>query len=220
MGSTAAMNIMMSWLKGLATWVLDLFNLAGSSGFSPLSWLSDNWIKLLVLFMIMGIFMDLLIWLMRWRPYWVWFHKKRIVINDDNFFAGEELVDSGLYDPSLFFDPEVEKRKKVPDTIVKPERKQHPLIERIEDDALIPRKPSSAKAPVRRAEKTRFSPAGKPRRTRKADIDPLFVVDPAEEINPENGEDAVFNVSDLPVSRDELALRRKRRTPKGNRRHA
>jgi hypothetical protein len=209
MGSTAVMNVMMSWLKGLASWVLDLFNLAGSSGFSPLGWLADNWVKLLVFFMIAGVFMDVLIWLMRWRPYWVWFRKRRIVINDDNFFAGEELVDSGLYDPSLFYDPEVERRQKAPSTIVKPERKRPALIERVEDDELTPKRP--ARASMRRPSGARVAPAKRPVRARKSDVDPLFRVDPAREIDPVSGEDAVFNVSDLPVSRDELALRKKRR---------
>ncbi len=210
MNSTAVMNIMMSWLKGLASWVLDLFNLAGTSGFSPLAWLSDHWIKLLVVFLIVGIAMDALVWLMRWRPYWVWFHKKRIVINDDNFFAGEELVDSGLYDPGLFFDPEVEKRKNPPSTIVRPAHKRPQLIQRIEDDALAPKKP--ARPSTRRPGGTRISVSRRrPPRERRPEADSLFQVDPAREIDPVNGEDAVFNVSDLPVSRDELALRKRRR---------
>ena len=206
------MNVMMSWLKGLASWVLELFNLAGNSGFSPLGWLSDNWIKLLVFFMIVGVSMDVAVWLMRWRPYWVWFHKRRIVIDDDNFFAGEELVDSGLYDPSLFYDPETERKKRAPSTIVKPERKRPQLIERIEDDELAPKKPARPKTAMRRPGGARISASTKrPARARKADVDPLFSVDPAQAIDPENGEDAVFNVSDLPVSRDELALRKRRR---------
>lgn len=210
MNSTAVMNIMMSWLKGLASWVLDLFNLAGTSGFSPLTWLSNHWIKLLVIFLIVGVAMDALVWLMRWRPYWVWFQKKRIVINDDNFFAGEELVDSGLYDPGLFFDPEVEKRKNPPSTIVRPARKRPQLIQRVEDDALAPKKPT--RPSTRRPGATRISVSRqRPPRERRPEADSLFQVDPAREIDPVNGEDAVFNVSDLPVSRDELALRKRRR---------
>ncbi len=212
MGSTAVVNIMMSWLKGLASWVLDLFSLAGNGGFSPIGWLSAHWVKLLVIFMVIGVVMDVLVWLMRWRPYWVWFQKKRIVINDDNFFAGEELVDSGLYDPALFSDPEIDRRHKAPSTIVPPAQRRHALIERIEDDELAPRKPTPRKTPTRRPGATRFSaPKRKPERKSQATVDPLFQVDPTREIDPENGEDAVFNVSDLPVSRDELALRKRRR---------
>ena len=79
----------------------------------------------------------------------------------------------------------------------------------MEDDELAPRKPKQA---MRRPGAKRISaPRKKPTRPRKADVDPLFRVDPAAAIDPESGEDAVFNVSDLPVSRDELALRKRRR---------
>lgn len=92
--SNAIVGAMLSWLKGLATWVLRLFNL--SSGMSPLKFLADNWLKLLVFFLILGVAMDLIVWLIRWRPHWVWFRKKRVIINDRNFFEKEnslELVD-------------------------------------------------------------------------------------------------------------------------------
>ncbi|MGI6239339.1 MAG: hypothetical protein ACOYI5_06910 [Christensenellales bacterium] len=224
MGEHAVMNIMMGWMKWMASWVLGLFNLAGGSGFSPLNWLSDNWVRLLVFFLIAGMALDILVWLLRWRPHWVWFHKKRIVINDDDFFAGEELVDSGLYDPSLFYNPEAERaapqrpraaapapQRRAPSTIVRPApqdapapRKRKPLIERVEDDALEPRRPAKS-APRKRAQPQRKKPA------RAIEDDPLFSIDPARAIDPTSGEDAVFNVSDLPVSKDELAYRKKRK---------
>lgn len=225
MTSNAAMNIMMGWMKGLASWVLGLFNLSGSGGFSPLGWLSDNWLKLLVFFLVVGVAMDVVVWLMRWRPYWVWFNKKRIVINDDNFFAGEELVDTGLYDPKLFSDPELDARKRAPardqpSTIVRPEhttRKLPALVVREDADELSPRRPGHEKpraaSPTRArpgAKRTTFASGQKPARARRQSHDPLFSVDPASAINPETGEDAVFNVSDLPVSKDELEFRHKR----------
>ena len=37
-------NGMLSWLKGFASWVLRLFDLAGSGGVSPLEWLSDAYV--------------------------------------------------------------------------------------------------------------------------------------------------------------------------------
>ena len=40
--SNAFVDLMLGWLKGLANWVLRLFNLAGSVGGSPLLWLSKN----------------------------------------------------------------------------------------------------------------------------------------------------------------------------------
>ena len=89
--SNAIVSTMLAWLKGLANWVLRLFNLAGSVSVSPLAWLSQNWLKLLIVFMIIGVAMDLLVWLIRWRPHWVWFRKERVIVNDDRFFSEEDI---------------------------------------------------------------------------------------------------------------------------------
>lgn len=89
--SNAIVDAMLSWLKGLASWVLKLFNLSG--GFSPLKFLANNWLKLLIFFLLLGLAIDLLVWLIRWRPHWVWFRKKRVIINDKNFFAQEKYID-------------------------------------------------------------------------------------------------------------------------------
>ena len=85
--SKTIVNVMLGWLKGLASWVLRLFNLSG--GISPLRFLANNWIQLLVLLLVVCMAADLLVWLIRWRPHWVWFRKKRVIINDRNFFAEE-----------------------------------------------------------------------------------------------------------------------------------
>ena len=84
-------------------------------------------------------------------------------------------------------------------------------------DELAPRRPTREKphaaSPTRTrpgAKRTTFSSGKKPVRPRREPHDSLFSVDPASAINPETGEDAVFNVSDLPVSKDELEFRHKR----------
>lgn len=184
MASTAVMNIMLGWLKGVANWILGLFDLAGSSGFSPLAWLSENWLGMLITLLIIGVVADLVVWLLRWRPHWVWFNKKRIVINDDNFFAGEDLVDSGLYDPSLFAEE-------------RPVHNRRP-------------RPAEDSRPARRRPE-RPNPHNSPRRRRPAADADFFNVAGSDSYS--GGEDDVFNVSDLPVSRDELEYRdsRKRR---------
>ena len=89
--TNAIVNAMLSWLKGLASWVLRLFNLSG--GFSPLRFLANNWLHILVILLAAGVVVDLLIWLIRWRPHWVWFRKKRVIIYDKNFFADENDFD-------------------------------------------------------------------------------------------------------------------------------
>ena len=52
-------NGMLSWLKGFASWVLRLFDLAGSGGVSPLEWLSDHWLQLLIILLIIGVAADM-----------------------------------------------------------------------------------------------------------------------------------------------------------------
>lgn len=132
MGSNSVLNILLFWLNRLAKWALGLFDL--SEGFSPLKWLANNWLGILIALLIIGLAVDLLVWLLRWRPHWIWFNKKRIIIDDDHFFDGEELIDSGLYDPALFAEKPVKraapKRGVVPSTIVK----RVPRGERASDD--------------------------------------------------------------------------------------
>lgn len=89
--SNAIVDLMLGWLKGIANWVLRLFNLAGSASGSPLVWLADNWLKLLIFFLVLGLVLDRLIWLIRWRPYWVWFRKERVIVNDDRFFINADI---------------------------------------------------------------------------------------------------------------------------------
>lgn len=90
--ANAVVNAMLGWLKGFANWVLRLFNLSG--GVSPLTFLANHWKGILIVLLIIGVALDLIIWLVRWRPHWVWFGKKRIVINDKNFFKDADDEDS------------------------------------------------------------------------------------------------------------------------------
>ena len=80
--SSAIVDGMLGWLKGIANWVLRLFNLAGG-GASPLMWLSQNWLKLLILLLVIGVAGDVLVWLVRWRPHWVWFRRERVIVEDE-----------------------------------------------------------------------------------------------------------------------------------------
>ena len=93
--SEAIVDTMLGWLKGLANWVLRLFNLAGSVSASPLLWLSHNWLKLLIFFLALGIVVDRVIWLIRWRPYWVWFRKERVIVNDEKIFTSADIDRAG-----------------------------------------------------------------------------------------------------------------------------
>ncbi len=186
--SNAIVNALLGWLKGLASWVLKLFDLAGSGG-SPLLWLSEHWLQLLIFLLILGVAMDWLIWMIRWRPYWVWFRKKRIIVNDERFLNEDDLRDAERTDG----DDPVERRYTVPSTVVK-------------------RRPArSASGAKRRAPEGKK--AAKPRRPRIPELSPdeLFEVKHGEEDYSDFYEDEVFNVSNLPEAQTSKHGRRRRR---------
>lgn len=215
--ANSIINNMLGWLKGFAGWVLRLFNLAGSGG-SPLAWLADHWLQLLIVLLATGIVIDLLVWLFRWRPYWVWFGKKRILIEDENFFVGEDTVDSGLYDRKLFgreVDDEDEPPRRrrrsdedapeefvVASTVVRrsggTRTRDARLSRDIDRDEVPEEHRHHLPAAVRKSAGKRAD-GEKPAARTRSDDDPFDL-----EANDPNAssfwEDDVFNVSDLPVS--------------------
>ena len=183
---------MLGWLKALANWVLKLFNLAGSGG-NPLLWLSENWLKLLIILLVAGVVLDWLVWMIRWRPYWVWFRKKRIIVNDERLLKGEELDEED-------FETMMEQRYVVPSTVVR-------------------RKPSAKRTtrtePVRRApQRSSASAAKRPQRktiSRDDMNDDLFEVGRDQEDYSDFYEDEVFNVSSLPEAQEAKKPRKRRK---------
>ncbi len=124
--STAIVNGLLGWLKGLANWVLRLFNLAGSGGESPFIWLSKHWLSLLVVLMIVGVAGDIIVWLVRWRPHWVWFRRERVIVDDERFFSGADIRDELDEDDDRLRKNWSERDYVVSSTLVKPkgERKR------------------------------------------------------------------------------------------------
>ena len=188
--ANAVVNVMLGWLKGLANWVLKLFNLAGSGG-NPLLWLSDNWLKLLIVLLAAGVIIDWLVWMIRWRPYWVWFKKKRIIVNDERLLRGEELDEED-------FEAMMEKEYEVPSAVVRrrkgESRPVHPA----------PQRKRPAPSPVaRRTERKAIS---------NDDMnDDLFEVGRDEQVYSDFYEDDVFNVSNLPEAQETKKPRKRRK---------
>ena len=188
--ANAIVNAMLGWLKGLASWVLRLFNLSG--GFSPLKFLADNWLKLLIFFLILGVALDLLVWLIRWRPHWVWFRKKRVIINDKNFFADEKYIDS----------PEDLERRSAPRRRSAPaERPQRNW----EDSDFVVRSAASRRRTAQgqrtgaRGTHVKSMQLGSQAKPENRDVfqDDLFNVNAKQKFS-DKYEDEVFNVSNLP----------------------
>ena len=229
--SNAVVNVMLGWLKGFANWVLKLFNLAGRSSTSPLLWLSHNWLKLLIFFLVVGIVLDRLIWLVRWRPYWVWFRKERVIVNDEKFLSGE--------DPDADWDEDLEENWDERDYVVastlvkrhdgrrsrgavvldgsRKSRQSRPDTSR--KSAKVKRHVSADESRVRRGTKisrVRPSDEARARRSRQAEIgrsgkvpDDVFGMDLSNSDVADSYEDEVFNVSNLPSS-GEYKRKRKR----------
>ena len=146
------------WLKALANWVLRLFDLAGSSGANPLLYISRHWAVYLAVLLAVGTVTDLVVWMIRWRPYWIWTHQKRIIINDDRFFERGRRRGGGRQrgGDSLF---------EVPKQPTEKERRERIYAERLYD--------REEKKPVKKAA---AKPARGPR-ARKGGGDPLFRTD-------------------------------------------
>ena len=79
-------NAMLGWIRGLAASIAAGFQSTGggaSGGTAFLSWLNAHWLSLLVVLIAIGIVIDWLVWMLRWRPYWLWVGKRRIVLDDE-----------------------------------------------------------------------------------------------------------------------------------------
>lgn len=190
--TNAIVNVMLGWLKALANWVLKLFNLAGSGG-NPLLWLSENWLKLLIVLLVAGVVLDWLVWMIRWRPYWVWFKKKRIIVNDERL-----LEDDGYIEDD---DMMMQQQYVVPSAVVK--RRGNSRYEPVQAERPR-RKRSAQQSPVRRkVEKKPIS----------GDIfsDDLFEVGHDQEDYSDFYEDEVFNVSSLPKAQETRKPAKRRR---------
>lgn len=89
------LQILLGWLQRLFNGIWALFS--GGSGGSVLKWFSNNWITLLLALIIFGIVTDILVYLIRWRPFWWWFRKKRLVIDDELYddYLGAKVSKTG-----------------------------------------------------------------------------------------------------------------------------
>lgn len=75
------MEIMLSWMRWLTGWFWNIVNSGGTSG-GFLAWFSENWKSLTVFLIVVGLVVDWLIWMIRWRPYWLWLRKRQIIYEE------------------------------------------------------------------------------------------------------------------------------------------
>lgn len=63
-------SFLLGWVKGLFEKIWNLFSQTETS--SWFTWLVNNWIPLVIIICVIGFFVDIIVWLFRWRPYYVW----------------------------------------------------------------------------------------------------------------------------------------------------
>ena len=73
-------EVMLSWMRLVALWVWNFFQADMANGF--LSWFADHWKSLALTLIVVGLVIDWLIWMIRWRPYWLWLRKRQIVYEE------------------------------------------------------------------------------------------------------------------------------------------
>ena len=95
MGSFAntLFSALLGWVKGAVSWLWQLIVGSGEGGL--LGWLTENWLPLTVLICVLGVVIDLVVYLLRWQPYRVW----RSFMNRDK--EAEELPLEGEGEEAL-----------------------------------------------------------------------------------------------------------------------
>ena len=72
---------MLVWMRWLVNWVWAIFRDGAPSALT--SWFADHWISVVAVLIVAGLVIDWLVWMIRWRPYWLWFRKKQIIYEDE-----------------------------------------------------------------------------------------------------------------------------------------
>ena len=148
------LEIMLSWFRALMSGVWSLFT--GSSGGSLLSWLSGSWKSLLVILLTIGVVTDVVVYLLRWRPFWWWFRKKRMVVDDAILEPNEPLPSALRPAPA---------RRVQPSTRI-PRREARAPVQR-ETGFLKEQRPVHGRCPVRHKARASISrETGKPEERR------------------------------------------------------
>ena len=86
MSESGFIDWLVKTMLGWARWITDLMwnsiNSTTRDG-GVLGWFGAHW-KIVALIMILaGIVVDWLVWMVRWRPYWLWFRKKQIIYAEE-----------------------------------------------------------------------------------------------------------------------------------------
>ena len=73
-------EVLLSWMRLITSWVWNFFQADMGGGF--LNWFADNWVHIALVLIVIGLVVDWLIWMIRWRPYWLWLRKRQIIYEE------------------------------------------------------------------------------------------------------------------------------------------
>ena len=73
-------EVLLSWVKWVTSWVWSFFQADMAGGF--INWFAAHWLGLAVTLIIFGLVLDWIIWMIRWRPYWLWLRKRQVIYED------------------------------------------------------------------------------------------------------------------------------------------
>ncbi|MBR4442836.1 MAG: hypothetical protein IKS52_06175 [Clostridia bacterium] len=73
-------EVLLSWIRLVTSWVWNFFQADMAGGF--LTWFADNWMSVALALIVIGLVVDWLIWMIRWRPYWLWLRKRQIIYEE------------------------------------------------------------------------------------------------------------------------------------------
>lgn len=101
-------SIMLGWARSLFQKVLGIFSGGGEQSF--LTWLGDHWLGLAIVLVLIGLAVDLVVWLCRYRPYLAWRTAFRKItgrsINDRSFDKGYSGALSDVAQPDRQYTPQ------------------------------------------------------------------------------------------------------------------
>lgn len=128
--SDSILELLLSWVRGIFVDVWNIFS--GNSG-SFFTWVGKHWLSLICILLIGGITIDLIIYILRWRPQRVWFSRFKRLFGRQNeedsvFVSGYDVgIESLELDAApeiseyINSDPQLDQFDAVIDTAPQPE---------------------------------------------------------------------------------------------------
>lgn len=89
------LTLLLSWMRTLFSDILSLFN---GSGAGILTWLQSRWLSLTIVLLLAGLTIDAVIYIIRWRPQYVWRTRLQHMLHRSTFEGSEPAFEAGYTD--------------------------------------------------------------------------------------------------------------------------